>query len=85
MIKTDISLLTYAHTGGTCLLMFPSVKITPTCVFTPKVSGEVFLPHSAGLLAPRSAGALLPESTQGQLGEALGTGGVLDCLDKLCL
>lgn len=30
-----------------------------------KVSGEVFLPHSAGLLAPRLAGALLPESTQG--------------------
>lgn len=32
---------------------------------TQKVSGEVFLPHSAGLLAPRLAGALLPESTQG--------------------
>lgn len=30
-----------------------------------KVSGEVFLPHSAGLLAPCLARALLPESTQG--------------------
>lgn len=33
---------------------------------TNQVSGEVFLPHSAGLLAPRFTGALLPESTQGQ-------------------
>lgn len=45
----------------------PRIELPPVCLFnTNQVSGEVFLPHSAGLLAPRFTGALLPESAQGQ-------------------
>lgn len=45
----------------------PSVLPMPVCLCLVQVSSEVFLPHSACLLAPCLARALLPESPQGQL------------------
>ncbi|XP_068197868.1 translocating chain-associated membrane protein 2 isoform X3 [Antennarius striatus] len=47
------------------LCVFHLVSSVWSCYVLLTVPGEVFLPHSAGLLAPRLARALLPESTQG--------------------
>ena len=63
-----IAVLHYAHGINLFAVALFSFYLSfiPVCGFVLQVSGEVFLPHAAGLLAPCLAGALLPESTQGQ-------------------